>query len=87
MNHGEEEIIAFTQVLLYSADDHRSVHVADFLGDDADGIGSLYAQGSRQEIGPVLELLRCRKNALSWCVLEPKQRHANYLEPLKRFRE
>src|ERR1700720_2524895 len=46
VNYGEEKIIALAQILFYSADDHRPVHVADFLCNDANGIGSPYTQGS-----------------------------------------
>ena len=41
VNHGEEEIIVLAQIFFDTADHHRAVGVANFLGDHADRISSV----------------------------------------------
>src|SRR5438270_5336821 len=55
VNHCEKEEILGAQVLLDAADNHRPVSVANFFDDQADGVGSLLAEGLREEVRPVIE--------------------------------
>src|SRR4051812_45661705 len=56
MNDSEEKIIALPQKSFDPADYKRTVGITYFFGDDADGVGALLAQGTCEEIGPVLKL-------------------------------
>ena len=64
VDHGQKEIIALAQVLLDAADDGRTVGVADFFGNDSDGVGALVAESAREKVGTVVEFLGGGVNAV-----------------------
>ena len=40
VNHRQEEVVVFSQILLNAADDHGAVRIANLFDDDPDGIGA-----------------------------------------------
>ena len=56
VDDGEEEILALTQILFDTVDDHGAVRIANLLGNDADGVRPLQTQGASEEIGAIVEL-------------------------------
>lgn len=53
---GEKEEIVLAEKGLDTADDRCAVGIADFFGDDADGVAALDAERTREEIWPIVEL-------------------------------
>src|SRR5215813_11808129 len=59
VDSGQEKIATVAQVAFNSCNDGSAIRIADFLGNDADGIGSLAAQAAGQEIRLVIQFSRC----------------------------
>ena len=53
---GEEEEIVFTEEGFNPIDDGSAIEIADFLGDDADGVAALDAERTGEEIRAIVEL-------------------------------
>ncbi len=53
---GEEEEVVLAENSFDATDDGRSVGVADFLGDHADGVAALYTERACEEIRAIVEL-------------------------------
>lgn len=56
VDNGEEKEIAFAKDGFDAADDRCAVGIADFFGDDADGVAALDAEGACEEIRAIVEL-------------------------------
>jgi len=64
VNDGKKEIISFPKIFFDPADHHGAIRIPNLLRDHSDGVGSLVAQGSGKEIGPVVQLFRRGMNAI-----------------------
>ena len=63
MSNGEEEKTLLPQIAFDAADDHSGVGVAKVARNNADGVGALNAQRTRQVIGAIVKLARGGENS------------------------
>jgi len=65
VDDGEEKEIVFAEDGFDTADDRGAVGIADFLGDDADGVAALDAERTREEIRTIVELASGLEDAVA----------------------
>ena len=64
VDYRQEEVVVPSQVFFNATDHHGAVGVANLFSDDPNRVSSLESQGSREEVGPVVESLRRLDNAI-----------------------
>src|ERR1700736_899604 len=64
VDYRQKEEIVLPQIFFNTADDHRSIRVANLLSDNSNGIGALQAKGAGKIIGPVIQFLGGRQDPL-----------------------
>ena len=62
---GEKKEIVLAEEGFDAADDRCAVSIADFLGDDADGVAALDAERTREEIRAIVELVSGLDDAIA----------------------
>ena len=50
--------------MLDPADNHCGIGIGEIAGDNADGVGALYAQRAREIVGAIIQFAGCSENSL-----------------------
>ncbi len=65
MRDSEKEEFIFAKVRFDAANDEATVSIADFFGNNADGVGALNTERARQEVGAIIQHPGSFENSLA----------------------